>query len=104
MSPQQLKTDRPPSPAIVALVCALLLLGQTLFALHQIEHLSHPHDGVCELCVIGNGIGSPLPVLTPQLVTVTASVTPPAYWLDTACRDQRGYHRYFPRAPPHHCS
>lgn len=84
--------------AVIAL--GILLLGQLLLALHQLEHLSQePAEAACELCALGGGQGAPLPKPTlgiapagKQVLSSVASVDNPPLL--------RPYRPQTQRAPP----
>ena len=84
---------------IVALACAALLLAQAALALHQIDHFSHPHEGVCELCAMAAG-GAPMPAAAPSLELPRLHLRLPALRLDDLAPERRSRPGYQPRAPP----
>jgi hypothetical protein len=60
-------------PATALLAVVALLVAQVLLASHEIEHLGHPHEPVCEVCLAGAGLGSPLASSAPRLGPLAAT-------------------------------
>jgi len=43
------------------LLAGVLLLAQTLLALHEAEHLGHLEEDACSICVLGAPLGAAIP-------------------------------------------
>lgn len=84
---------------VVALACIVLLCSQTALALHEIDHLSHPHDGVCELCAMGVG-HTPIPAMVPGVLTLPPLLEIQSPRPDPVVRDRRVRRVHSARAPP----
>jgi hypothetical protein len=102
-------TGGPPHPALapsalrrslaIALLGLALLLAQGWLAAHELEHLFHEPDEPCNLCLVGLGLGSPLPGAAPPPVAV-ASDTAVERCGGGIARQSGGYHPQAARAPP----
>ncbi|MBK1721817.1 hypothetical protein CKO23_06050 [Thiocystis violacea] len=99
MPSQPSRQDRTAASWAVALACAVLLLAQTALALHEIDHFSHPHEGVCELCAIAVG-SAPLPALPPSVAAPPRVVALQSVRPEGLLRDDRAHRPHSARAPP----
>lgn len=99
----------PPHPALapsalrsslaIALLGLALLLAQGWLAAHELEHLFHEPEEPCNLCMVGLGLGAPLPVSAPPPMAV-ASDTAVERCRPGVALHSGGYHPQAARAPP----
>ena len=100
---------RPPQPALapsalrsslaIALLGLALLLAQGWLAAHELEHLFHDPEEPCNLCMVGLGLGAPLPCAAPPPVVVASDTAAKRCGRGIA-RQCGGYHPQAARAPP----
>ena len=76
----------------------VLLLGQTALAIHQADIGQHATEHGCEVCLVGQGLGSALPSAEFSLQSDVTAVPPVAKVPDVILSDRHS--GYFPRAPP----
>jgi len=101
--------SRPPHPGpelsalrrglTVALLGLALVMAQAWLAAHELEHLFHEPEEPCGVCVVGLGLGAPLPAAALPPTTVAAATA--VAGIDRGVTPHsRDYHPQAARAPP----